>query len=487
MGAADFSDRYARWAPAKGRKARGRPMLWPVYAWKMVYPDVQGQSHLNLFQYTLLSLIRAGERDIREIASMMALDQELVLFIISSQLQPNGWLESGLTLTAEGERLLREDARRSEGPLRVGYAFQDAVTGNWLPRFTDSIEDIEPETRDRLGKPVFLVDRGEGKRETPFVMPFFFSPKFDDGVFDAYREYRRDWRVSANQQEADLTDIQIRRVDDLPIPLYVWVELYRDQSDVKPWLVSDPFRITKAASWLRRPLASVASGSSSVSSLIESIVDIKRNQDQTFEEWNAEVERVSAIEIESDFAIFKSDPLVAESLVQLLRQRARVVNRENKPQQEELRSLVIYSANLIEALLKRLLREWKLGDVWSFQVRHDLIKEDLLALNMSCINGVVLEKLSYQKKGKVFYAGKYGDEALNSLLAACLFSAGRHRSHPFNSIPEDHLDLARLVLIPEKRNKQAHASLDVVASEEAIEFCEFSLDWIKLFRSYFHG
>ena len=132
-----FAERYCYIPPAANHalKERRENLLWPVYAWKVLYPDEFQRRGINLFQETLLGLIRAGMRDTDQLAEAMALDPELVRFIIAVQLQPNGWLDGKFRLTPDGERLLDEAEDRRLN-LKVGYAFQDAVSGNWLPRFT---------------------------------------------------------------------------------------------------------------------------------------------------------------------------------------------------------------------------------------------------------------------------------------------------------------------------------------------------------------
>jgi hypothetical protein len=83
----------------------GKPILWPVWVWKVLYPEPKTIS-LNLFQQSILELSRARCRDRYEISRLLCLDQDLVNFIIATQLIPNNWMNVDGSLTSTGEKLL---------------------------------------------------------------------------------------------------------------------------------------------------------------------------------------------------------------------------------------------------------------------------------------------------------------------------------------------------------------------------------------------
>lgn len=101
-----FSDRYCyvprELSPISGRREN---LFWPVYAWRVLYPDDRQQPGCNLFQETLLGLMRAGVTEATKLAELMAIDSELARFIIASQLQPNGWIDHLNKVTQDGARL----------------------------------------------------------------------------------------------------------------------------------------------------------------------------------------------------------------------------------------------------------------------------------------------------------------------------------------------------------------------------------------------
>ena len=83
------ADRYLRFDVR--RPSGGRPFLWPVRVWKVLYPTKRVLK-LNLFQQAILGLARARCQDSSEMAELLGLDGELVAFIIATQLIPNGWM-----------------------------------------------------------------------------------------------------------------------------------------------------------------------------------------------------------------------------------------------------------------------------------------------------------------------------------------------------------------------------------------------------------
>lgn len=106
-------------------------LLVPLLAWKVLAPG-RNARNVNLFQKTILKLIRAGVVHSSEIADHMALDPELVKFIIAAQLQPNGLLDKSFKLTSEAEEAL-DDGIIGGKELSTAYLFQEPWSGKLLP------------------------------------------------------------------------------------------------------------------------------------------------------------------------------------------------------------------------------------------------------------------------------------------------------------------------------------------------------------------
>jgi len=101
----------------------------------------------------LISQFLPGEGEYRGVAIFISL---LYIGVAVIQLFSGlllGWL--GGSLTSTGEKVL-DDIEGYEEELHAGYAFQDGISGAWLPRFCKDLSIIEPDKYDESGYPAFL-------------------------------------------------------------------------------------------------------------------------------------------------------------------------------------------------------------------------------------------------------------------------------------------------------------------------------------------
>ena len=74
---------YYRWDNSK-KPPKGTPyldLLWPVEVWAVQVPAPS--SGINVLQEAVLGLMRAGVKDLLEMALLLALDKDLAAFIIA--------------------------------------------------------------------------------------------------------------------------------------------------------------------------------------------------------------------------------------------------------------------------------------------------------------------------------------------------------------------------------------------------------------------
>lgn len=484
-----FADRYLfleRKAKMEGRQS----LLWPVYAWKVLFPTDEQRLGANLFQEAILGLFRAGERDTAQLARLLALDPELVRYIIATQLQPNGWLDAGMRLTKDGEKLLDEaDDRRLN--LKLGYAFQDAVTGTWFPRFAPTLTEIRPRDFDDGGRPSFLLDRERGWIDRPFILPSAISkPSLDVGAMnEAYRAYRKDVAVARRRPDSanDTIDFQaIESVDPQPTPVYLWCELYRDEAEPQPWLVSDPFRLRKAASWLRRPLLELAPGNRGLLKKMQNLVGVPDGE-RTAEEWLRQIEEGAELVIWSDYPFLTQHPLVCEHLMRLLRQQKKVESR-TRVNGEDLGLLASEANNLIEAVLKWMLQRWACDTQAWPNTNWDpkQTKRELESLGLEAVVPALVRQLGGQPRKAIVGAIEKQNQPLKGLLAGAVFCAAVHVDHPFRKLHATALKLDQLPPLADFRNKAGgHASGSKVSADEVLEKSRFAIEWMALFQPWY--
>ena len=486
-------DRYLRFDVR--RPPDGRPLLWPVRVWKVLYPTKR-VLRLNLFQEALLGLARARCQDSSEMAKLLGLDRELVAFITATQLIPNGWMTTLGTLTPQGERVL-EEAQDASEEVRMGYAYQDAISGNWFPRFTEELPEIEAKRIDD-GYPIFLRDLDSGKEDRPFRLNHLQHLQhtvLDMGaLFDAFKRYRTD-HDHAKQRDDELpTPVRIESlsfVEDSAQPMWLWTWIFPDKAGPQPWLIADPFGLQQAASWLRKPLQEVLPRNDGAARYIAGVVGETRSNELSAEEWLRSLESQTDLALLADYSWSRNVPLVEGFLASVLRRRSLLAGQE-RSWQEDVTSLLIETHNLAESVLQWLLkayppdirrlphwkdqRDWKDGEAQYY----------LRFFNLSCLTDDVIKRLSTQRLDQVRTAAKLGSSSLKALVFAGLLGTVDQVGHPFLNLSDDELRLSRLLDMADARNKKAgHSGGERIDREEAMEYADFVIEWVQIYEGWY--
>ena len=485
------ADRYLRFDSR--RPPSGRPFLWPVRVWKVLYPTKRVLK-LNLFQQAILGLARARCQDSSEMAALLGLDQELVLFIITTQLIPNGWMTTLGNVTTQGERILEETQDASE-EVRMGYAYQDAVTGNWLPRFTEELPEIEAKRIDERGYPIFLRDLDSGKEDRPFRLNHIRESALDMGaLFDAFERYRTD-HDHAKQREDELpTRVRIESlsfVEDSSQPMWLWTWIFPDEAGPQPWLVADPFGIQQAASWLRKPLQEVLPRNDGLARYIANTLGETRSNELSAEEWLRSLENQIDLTVLADYSWSGKVPPISGYLTSVLRRNALLASQD-KTWQEDLTSLLIETHNLVECVFQWLLKKYpvdvrRLPDPsqdknWT----KDLASEILRTLPAARLTDDTVRRLASQNLREIRNALVRGNSSLKALMFAALLSTIEHATHPLKELPPQALDLDRILDMADARNRKAgHAGGEKISKEDAMEYADFVVEWVQIFKGWY--
>lgn len=486
------ADRYLRFDVR--RPPGGRPLLWPVRVTKVLYPTKRAV-RVNLFQQAILGLARARCLDGQEVATLLGLDRELVLFIIATQLIPNGWMTSQ-GITPRGEKIL-EESEDTRDEIRIGYAYQDAISGNWLPRFTEELPEIEPRRHDERGFPVFLRSLDSGKEDRPYRLSHTRDGAMELGaLFDAFERYRTD---HAHAKERDQSEGLPRRllieslsfVEGIPQLMWLWTWVFPDAGGSQPWLISDPFGLQLAASWLRKPLQEILPRNDGAARYIANSLDKPVSTNMAPAEWLRSLENQVDLELLADYNWSRNFPIIEGYLASVLRRTA-LLSSQEKPWQEDISSLLIETHNLAESVLQWLLKayppdvrrlpHWKDQKDW----RDGEAMYYLQSLAVSGLNDDVIKKLSEQRLDQVRTAVRKGSSSLKALLFAALLATVDHRDHPFFSLSSDELRLNRLLEMTDARNKKAgHSGVDRVSKDDAMKYAEFVVDWVQIYKGWY--
>lgn len=481
--------------PASG----SRPFLWPVYVWKVLYPDPeQRDSRLNLFQQAILGLVRAKCQDPQEIADLLGLNCELVQFIMAAHLIPNGWMTSLGALTPEGEQILDED-EMTEAEVRIGYAYQDAISGNWLPRFTEALREIEPRRTDEQGYPVFVFNRNSGREDRPFRLKHAIEGALDlDSLFEAYRHYQRDY-AHANQRDTSdhprLPRLHMESfsfIEESAQPTWLWTWIFADRGGDPPWRIADPFGLQHAAAWLRKPLQDILPNYPHAARYIANAFGQKPTTDMTAAEWLRSLENEVDLKLLADFGWSSKVPGIRGYLAGVKR-RMELLSEQARSWSEDIRSLLIETHNLAESVLQWMLKvyppdiqrlpHWRIQPEWKNGEARDYLK----ACHLAGLTDDVIKRLATQPLNQVRTAvARQGSTSLKALLFATLLATCHQDGHPYHAFVSSELQFNRLLDMADTRNKKAgHSSRDRATKEEAMAHAEFVIQWVQLFKEWY--
>ena len=482
-----FTDRYLNFFSGK-RAPRGQCFLWPVWIWEILAPDPKQQS-LNLFQRSILGLIKAKKSEPALIAEWLGLDKEMVLYIITGQLQPNGWLDNKFQLTSQGLAMLQEDHDR-RGVLTTAYIFQDALSGKLWPRVTQQLSDIDATTHNTDGYPEFLTNRETGWTEKPFVIPCksnaVMKPEMQE-IRTALRQgnnaihnTRIRGELAYHQQEFRADEIDL--LNDLPFRAYIMCWVIEDKGEV--WNISDPLAITSFGEFLREDVYIQAQQSQKFASKLKNFigeVPEKETYEEMLQRLNASVDLTQFTE----FAKASRIPNLESCLGALLRRQQLLEEAldDKSIRFEDCDDVVTQAQKIFECSFKWMLAQWKVPNRHFIKQdwRFDEIRCAIEEIAGSFLTDADLDDLARQKAGSIFRAATHKEPnvSLRPLLAATLFTLPANPSHPLLQFARDDLAVSSILYIAKERNAVAHASDKQTSKETALECARFTTGWIK--------
>ncbi|WP_213956743.1 MULTISPECIES: hypothetical protein [unclassified Variovorax] len=482
------SERYLRWEH-KLPKAKQASLLWPVEVWTILAPDANRS--LNVFQEGILGLLRAGIRDRQQMAKLLCLDENLIAFIIAQEIMPNGWVDAQFKITPAGEDLLSSGID-GQGALTLQYAYRDGVFGHWLPRVSRDLPDINPLEMGAKKFPAFRNSREGGGEIRPFLLPrrHKVSLPHKADVLKAWRKGLRDV-IHADGDDEGVPEIlsdDIEIVGGEPALAYVWCEIIHKPGDLQPWLVTDPWRITSVARWLREPLQAGLASIPGLAGRIESVLPDKGSAVLTAEDLRGLIERKVEFHLTQWPALNMPHlSLLREHLARVLRQKERT-EATGASSQEELGSLIQECGSLLEAVAQWMLERWPVGNiVWPRDGLNRKAAEDMLSMVpiRATLPSECRRLLAGQNFRDVRLAAQHRDRAFKALLFASLLATHNHDDHPLRELDETQLEWVRLFTLIDMRNKGSHASGRRLQRGHVLSEADFAIAWFMNFSNYF--
>jgi len=482
---------------AEKPRGEARPLLWPVLVHRVLYPEAK-EAQLNLFQRAVLGLIRAQLTQAEAIAELTGLHVNLIKLILAQGVS-NGWLtDSARGLTEKGEQLLDGESVEDDN-LKAGYLFQDAISGQFWPRFAEQLDSIEPE--DPLQRyPVFKGERKSGKSIRPFVMAAGKSslPTLDhEALAIAYRDYRDDCRAARQLDSGQFPQFLklsgVQRLDDTAKPARVLLWAKPDDEGLELWAVDDPFALRANAWWLQDALREQTEGGNKyLLNHLQPLVSVPRADDQTVEQWLQAMRQQADMQVLAEYPWAARQPDIKRHLAALLLRMNKL--EQGDQSEQELDAAVMECQKLLEVLMQWLIHQYPVeaGHLPKQKIVNRELNERLLsALQLPAFTSGVISTLAGQKIGQVIRACSRPSDSLKALLFAAAMGTLNHSGHPFKTLLARELQLDRLLLLADLRNRSSHAQsrftgreVAPLTYEETLDNIQYALGFTEFFKEW---
>ena len=484
------SNRYLDFTQGSWIPKGSKPILWPVSVWEILIP-LESSNRINILQRTILGLIEAGKDQAKDIALWMGIERDMVAYIISSQLIPNGWLVSTGELTAKGLALVNEEIYRRRSLTSV-FIFEDRITGKVWPRVAKELPDIEPSHFDNKGRPVFKVDRNRGWEDIPLSLkePNYHSTELDVGqVRGAIQQHniavhnQKFLKAQTDLTNEELDPGEVEVLSSKPVDAFVLCRVFEDYESELLWSVNDPIGVGSNGEWLREGLLSQFDNDLHIPRYLASIIG-EPEENETWTQRNARIVAKAKMQIFSSFRGVEKIPHLAQILGVLIRREQEILDTDDSSVRfENCNSIVSECAKLFEACFRWMLDEWPVAHKRA--ISGDWKNEDLVNIYRAHWSGILSEKsiqnLSKQPATKIWGAAfKFRDSsALKPLMGALLFSLRDHVNHPLAQLKPGELDFDRILSLLPDRNEISHASSIKIEKESALGTASFTKNWIN--------
>lgn len=484
-----MAEAYYRWDSNRRPPGDKRmELLWPVEVWAVQVPPPG--SGINVFQEAILGLLASGVRDLPGLAKQLALDKDLVAFILAQELQPRGWIDQRQNVTEKGRQALQGQTDPDQ-PLEVKYAFRDRLSGQWLPRLSSSLTEVMPSPGGEPDQPVFERDRNTGRTVRPFLLKGkrASTPPDVTALRQAVRDFQRDLRDTGDAQALaweDLDETWIELLDETPLLGYVWCYIYASNQDIQPWLVSDPWCVRTALQPLRLALETQLTQEAALQIRMRDRLELNappsRQADRDLE---AQITLQAEARIRQLLGTLKSThqhQAIRERVLRVLRLEAALKDSAH-PHQEQLASLATESGAMLEALMQWVLWRWETDasqwpKEWPRKTTEDWLAELPLENPLTLAQ---IKLLGGQSCRSIRGAATGQGQAFKALLVAGLLATPHHNDHPLRMFGLRGLNLQTLQL----RNHGSHATGDRLQRDEVLALADMCLNWLGEFRTYF--
>jgi hypothetical protein len=446
---------------------------WPVYSWEVYLSSPKGRS-LNLFEKTILELIRVtGGRNltVAQIAQWLSLEDDMVSYILTATMQPNGWLDKNFKITADGIKLLDSE---EIAEMTSALIFQCAVTGKWLPRIAYQFTEVQPVGIDK--KLAFKLSRATDRTTRP---------------------YRVQHRIKGAQQPGDdmLNDIVTKDSDarwiafnvrnDIDIPakssdkvilspksahaayLMVWAE----QSSGYKFDFIDPFELSNTPTWLDELFNQACNDLPKMGQFALSKFN-PENEKLTYAENLKLMQEKARLEVLIEYPNAQRISDLIDPLYELINDKQKLASSNGKDFSLN-RGIVTSSGSLIETVCEALLKVYTYKGIHRLPSKNQNDKKEQIekllkqAANLSTDQ---VDTILNVQPDKIYATARGWNTSLRAMLATIFLSMKDYPHHPMKLVLNDRLLFQDIYDLSKKRDQASHKNPPKFSGKQALHY-----------------
>lgn len=461
-----FANNYLQQSEKPNYKAH--QLLWPVNVWLVYTSQPQGRQ-LNLFEKTILEILNvSGRRQVTngQIAEWLGLETDMVSYIITAQLTPNGYLTSNGQVTENGKSLLADELNDN---LTTAYVFQCAITGEWLPRVSFTLNNIYPISTN--GHPKFKLSRGSDYVEISFIVKStnnYIDPPSEEELNEIIINFRDDLFIAKNTRDIEF---DTQGVDNLTLasneatPAYLTV--WGDISCGFEWTTYDPFNISTYSTWMADLFKK---GCESDPSLARYALAKLGGTDTTlsYEEACLKFAEAAKLKVLVSYSDANKIEGLTEALYPMLEDYEKVKESDN-PNYSTNAALVTKCIIIVENICEYALKQYSLQNPHRLPKPNTKNPKEILKgliTNATKMNKKMLDEVLKVAPSKVFNAAKCRNSTVRAQLAAIFISMESYLHHPLSFLLEDQTYFVDLYNLTFLRDDCAHKNPPKVSNQQ---------------------
>jgi len=465
-----------------------KSMLWPVHMWQ-VYTNSPKGRELNIFEKTILQLFNVSDkRNLKneDIANWLGLETDMVSYIITAQLLPNGWLTEKGQVTESGTKILDNEVNDS---LTTAYVFQCAITQQWLPRVCFNLEEIY--SNNNSGRLKFKFKRASNYVSAPFVIAsrkLESTPPTEEDLKSISTEFQDAIYIAKNTRNNDEWLPPQSKIDRLTLapqgatPAYLTV--WGDTQTSFEWTLYDPFGVSTKAKWMKELFQQGCKSNKALGQFALAALDVG-NDKMDYEEACLNFAEKANFTVLVKYPNAKKISGLTDALFEMFEVYERI-SHEISPHNSSKAKLIVSCGQVLEVVCTQVLTDYVLENPYELPKHHTKNGTEIIRHLIAEATGMSVDMLNQSTKvqpSKIFSAAKGQNSSLRAQLVAIFISMGNHRQHPLKFLLDDQTYFKKFYALTFLRDDCAHKNppkVSIATVDSAVDLIDAFLT--KLFN-----